>query len=85
MWKCDIDNKVTFPGSNARLPTVLLCNKIDTAIGESKWQNPSFQDGINELEFDAVFATSALTGQGLEVALMDLVSDVMHKVAESAA
>ena len=37
IWKRDIDEKVMFPVSNARLPTVLLCNKIDTAVGESKW------------------------------------------------
>jgi Ras-related protein Rab-32 len=81
-WKTDIDNKVFLPGTETRIPVMLLANKIDLTIDEriADKTDEQMDEFCRSKEFIGWAKTSAKTGSGIQDAVARLVNEVMQKV-----
>ncbi|CAL6049167.1 Rab32 [Hexamita inflata] len=67
-WKRDINEKVRFPFTNEQetIPIILMINKVDIARNN---YTSEIRTELSDLDFDGIFCTSALTGEGLKEAI----------------
>ncbi|CAL6100916.1 Rab32 [Hexamita inflata] len=78
-WKSSIDSKVTFPGTTETIPCYMLCNKCDLP---HEYKDEELEQICQQLGFQKWFKTSALTGEHLEQATVDLAKLVVKMIGE---
>ena len=74
-WYEEVSRKVLL-NSGKRVPTILVCNKIDLPQVQAKYSNQQIQQRLQEIGFDAIMQTSAKTGNGIDQ-LLEKLSDVV--------
>lgn len=78
-WKQDIDDRVTYPGTQFPAPTILLVNKVDLVKeGEHSISDQDLNQFCKENNITAWFKTSAKTGEGIDEAVRKLVQAMMN-------
>ena len=78
-WKSSIDSKVTFPGTTETIPCFMLCNKSDLP---HEYKDEELDQICQQLGFQKWYKTSALTGENLEQATVELAKLVVKMIDE---
>lgn len=77
-WKEDVDNKVTLPGTDQKIPAILLANKVDMVSSLHENIKSELDILCKDLGMEKWFATSAKTGDGIEEAFDFIVNHVYN-------
>ena len=64
-WHDEVSRKVLLQ-TGQKVPTILCCNKVDMTAARQKWLDAVFKKKLEEMGFDAVIATSAFSGEGVD-------------------